>query len=122
MSRAWAVAGPAKKITAKIDIQRDEQAIEAAVAHGISIFKSTGDDGAYQCQKFKTADHRLSVEWPASSPGVVAVGGTSLSVSPVRAARARTARRTSSSIVSVVPAFGTYASSQEKAQAASPRT
>jgi subtilase family serine protease len=65
---------------ARGDIQRDEQAIEAAVAHGISIFKSTGDNGAYQCQKFKTADHRLSVEWPASSPGVVAVGGTSLSV------------------------------------------
>lgn len=64
----------------RADIQRDEQAIEAAVAHGISIFKSTGDNGAYECQKFATGDHRLSVEWPASSPGVVAVGGTSLSV------------------------------------------
>ncbi len=66
----------------RADIQRDEQAIEAAVAHGISIFKSTGDNGAYECQKFSTSDHRLSVEWPASSPGVVAVGGTSLSVGP----------------------------------------
>lgn len=65
----------------RADIQRDEQAIEAAVAQGISIFKSTGDNGAYECQKFALGDHRLSVEWPASSPGVVAVGGTSLSVS-----------------------------------------
>jgi kumamolisin len=65
----------------RADIQRDEQAIEAAVAQGISIFKSSGDNGAYECQKFTTGDHRLSVEWPASSPGVVAVGGTSLSVS-----------------------------------------
>ncbi len=64
------------------DIQRDEQAIDAAVAHGISIFKSTGDNGAYQCQKFDQTDHRLSVEWPASSGGVVAVGGTTLAVTP----------------------------------------
>jgi kumamolisin len=64
------------------DLQRDEQAIEAAVAHGISIFKSTGDAGAYQCERFSPADQRLSVEWPASSPGVVAVGGTTLSISP----------------------------------------
>jgi kumamolisin len=62
------------------DIQRDEQAIEAAVSHGINIFKSTGDSGAYQCSRFDSSDHRLSVEWPASSPGVIAVGGTSLAV------------------------------------------
>ncbi|HEY1593210.1 MAG TPA: S53 family peptidase [Solirubrobacteraceae bacterium] len=62
------------------DVRRDEQAIEAAEAHGISIFKSAGDAGAYQCQRTNRADHRLSVEWPASSPGVVAVGGTSLSI------------------------------------------
>ena len=62
------------------DIERDEQAIEAADARGVTIFKSTGDAGAYYCQNTNRADHRLSVEWPASSPGVVAVGGTSLSV------------------------------------------
>jgi kumamolisin len=62
------------------DLRRDEQAIEAAEAHGISIFKSAGDAGAYQCQRTNRADHRLSVEWPASSSGVVAVGGTSLSI------------------------------------------
>jgi kumamolisin len=63
------------------DVQRGEQAIEAAEARGITIFKSAGDAGAYQCQRVSAADHRLSVEWPASSPGVVAVGGTSLSIS-----------------------------------------
>ncbi len=63
------------------DLQSDEQAIEAAVAHGISILKSTGDAGAYQCERYSPSDHRLSVEWPASSPGVVAVGGTALSIS-----------------------------------------
>ncbi len=63
------------------DIQRDQQAIDAALSHGINIFKSTGDSGAYQCERFNSSDHRLSVEWPASSPGVIAVGGTSLAVS-----------------------------------------
>jgi kumamolisin len=73
------------------DLQRDEQAIEAAVSHGISIFKSTGDAGAYQCERFNSSDHRLSVEWPASSPGVVAVGGTALSVSSTGAYAGETA-------------------------------
>jgi subtilase family serine protease len=62
------------------DLQRDEQAIEAAVSHGINILKSTGDAGAYQCERFNSSDRRLSVEWPASSPGVIAVGGTALAV------------------------------------------
>jgi subtilase family serine protease len=61
------------------DIQRDEHAIDSAVLHGITIFKSTGDSGAYQCQRSDPSDTRLSVEWPASSAGVVAVGGTTLS-------------------------------------------
>ncbi|MGO9752931.1 MAG: S8 family serine peptidase [Solirubrobacteraceae bacterium] len=78
VSDSW---GSCEISTASADIQLDEQAIEAAVAHGISIFKSAGDAGAYECQEFDHADHRLSVEWPASSPGVIAVGGTSLSVS-----------------------------------------
>ena len=77
VSDSW---GSCELMTPQADIARDEQAIEAAVAHGITIFKSTGDAGAYQCQPFNTRDHRLSTEWPASSPGVVAVGGTSLSV------------------------------------------
>ena len=41
----------------------------------------TGDAGAYQCQRASEGDRRLSVEWPASSPGVIGVGGTSLAVS-----------------------------------------
>jgi subtilase family serine protease len=61
------------------DIQRDEQAIDSAVLHGISIFKSSGDSGAYQCQRSDPSNTRLSVEWPASSAGVIAVGGTTLS-------------------------------------------
>jgi subtilase family serine protease len=60
------------------DIQNDEQAIEAGDATGVSAFVATGDQGAYECQRIDPADHRLSVPWPAASPGVVSVGGTRL--------------------------------------------
>ncbi len=79
VSDSWGVC---ELNTSSSDIQRDEQSILAAKARGISIFKSSGDAGAYQCQRAHGSDHRLSVEWPTSSPGVVAVGGTSLSVTP----------------------------------------
>lgn len=62
------------------DILRDENAVDAAVSGGITIFSATGDQGAYSCQQFDIGDHRLEVEWPASSPQVVAVGGTALSL------------------------------------------
>lgn len=57
---------------------RDQRSIDAAVAQGISIFVASGDRGAYTCQEQSLADHRLTVDWPSSSPGVVAVGGTRL--------------------------------------------
>ena len=60
------------------DIQNDEQAIEAGDATGVTVFASSGDQGAYECQRIDPADHRLSVPWPAGSPGVVSVGGTRL--------------------------------------------
>ena len=77
VSDSW---GGCELTTPMADIMRDEQAIEAAVAHGISIFNAAGDSGAYQCQAFDPSDHRLSVDWPSASPGVIAVGGTSLAV------------------------------------------
>lgn len=77
VSDSYGVCEPAED---SADLQRGERAIDAAEAHGITIFKSAGDAGAYECQRLKASDHRLSVEWPASSSGVVAVGGSSLSV------------------------------------------
>jgi kumamolisin len=56
----------------------DSQAIRAADAAGVSLFAATGDRGAYDCQDGDLTDHRLSVDWPAASAGVVAVGGTRL--------------------------------------------
>jgi kumamolisin len=62
------------------DRQIGERAFQQAVAHGVNIFVSSGDQGAYQCQQFDAADHRLCVAWPTDSPNVISVGGTLLDV------------------------------------------
>jgi kumamolisin len=59
----------------------EAQALTAAVSAGVSMFVATGDSGAYDCQQSDLADHRLSVDWPASSADAVAVGGTRLYLS-----------------------------------------
>ncbi len=46
---------------------------QRADAQGMSVLVSSGDSGAYGCQ-----DNQLSVDLPASSPYVTAVGGTAL--------------------------------------------
>jgi subtilase family serine protease len=56
----------------------DSRALSAAVASGVSMFVATGDSGAYDCQQGDLTDHRLSVDWPASSADTIAVGGTRL--------------------------------------------
>jgi kumamolisin len=60
--------------------QRGELSLQAAAAAGMSIFVSSGDAGAYTSQHFSDECILESVSWPASSPWVVAVGGTLLSV------------------------------------------
>jgi subtilase family serine protease len=57
-----------------------ETALKLAVLRGITVFVSSGDSGAYDCQRSKFADHRLTVDFPSDSPQVVSVGGTLLSV------------------------------------------
>jgi subtilase family serine protease len=58
----------------------DETALAAARAAGITVFAASGDNGAYDCQAEDLSDHRLSVDWPAASANVIAVGGTRLAV------------------------------------------
>jgi subtilase family serine protease len=64
----------------------NEQEMAAAFAAGISIFVASGDDGAYSCRRTKVSDdpfeRDLSVDGdsPSSSPSVIAVGGTFLTV------------------------------------------
>jgi kumamolisin len=62
------------------ELAADRQAIAAARAAGISIFAATGDLGAFDCQAGNLPDHTVTVDWPAASRSVVAVGGTRLNV------------------------------------------
>jgi len=52
--------------------------IDRLVAGGGTMFAASGDSGAYGCADAQTPDGRLAVDFPASLPSVVAVGGTSL--------------------------------------------
>ncbi len=88
VSDSW---GSCEADTPRADIQRDEQALEAAAAQGISVFVAAGDTGAYTCQEDTDTNHRLSVSWPSSSPFAVSVGGTSLSMTSTGAYAGETA-------------------------------
>lgn len=59
-------------------IQVDEDAINNALAAGVTVFAPSGDDGSADC----ATDHPGNqVDTPASLPNVVAVGGTNVQVS-----------------------------------------
>jgi kumamolisin len=57
-----------------------DQALAAARAAGITIFAASGDNGAYDCQSADLTNQHLSVDWPAASSNVLAVGGTRLAL------------------------------------------
>jgi kumamolisin len=57
------------------NVKPTERELEVAAAVGVNVFVASGDAGAYDCG---TRD--LAVDWPSSSPSVIAVGGTRLSV------------------------------------------
>ena len=52
--------------------------INRMVASGGTFFAASGDNGAYDCARPLVPDGQLTVDFPASLPSVVAVGGTSL--------------------------------------------
>ena len=68
-------------------IDANEKEFSAAFAQGISVFVSSGDEGGYECWRALKnkndaldRDIRAAVASPTSSPSVISVGGTFLSV------------------------------------------
>ncbi len=62
-----------------------EQSITRLLAAGTTVLAASGDDGAYDCARSDPNPAVASapaVDFPASSPSVLAVGGTSLTGSP----------------------------------------
>jgi subtilase family serine protease len=75
VSDSW---GKCELYTDPAEQAADRQALAAADAAGVSMFAASGDQGAYDCQSADLSDHRLSVDWPAASGGLISVGGTRL--------------------------------------------
>lgn len=60
-------------------VAAEEQIFTAAVAQGQTFSVSSGDEGAYECNNRGYPDGgTYTLSWPASSPNVIAVGGTTL--------------------------------------------
>ena len=53
--------------------------IDTLVAAGVTFFAASGDSGSYDCSVSAHPDNRLAVDFPASWPNTVAVGGTTVS-------------------------------------------
>jgi subtilase family serine protease len=65
-----------------------ERELSAAAALGITVVVAAGDTGSSACargvkpSKLTSSDKKPQVSWPASSPYVLAVGGTNLTLNP----------------------------------------
>ena len=68
LSISW---GACEAVYSDSDLQQMNSAITAANAAGVTVFAASGDSGAFDC-----GPGNLSVDYPASDPAVVAVGGT----------------------------------------------
>ncbi len=75
VSISW---GACEQATAPQLVQALEQSLARMIAAGTTVFAASGDAGAYGCATPARPDGRLAVDYPASSPSVLAVGGTSL--------------------------------------------
>ncbi|MDP9181301.1 MAG: S53 family peptidase, partial [Actinomycetota bacterium] len=51
-------------------------AIDRMLAAGVTLYAASGDAGLYDCSRPDAVDNTPAVDFPASYPGVVAVGGT----------------------------------------------
>jgi kumamolisin len=75
LSTSWGMCEPAAQAAGTM--QAEEDAYEEIVAAGVTVFAATGDGGAYDCPgSWGYTPPVLAVDFPASSPVVIGVGGT----------------------------------------------
>lgn len=75
VSISWGACEPE---TAPSLITALESSLARMVAAGATVTAASGDAGAYGCATDDQRDDRLATDYPASSPHVLAIGGTSL--------------------------------------------
>jgi hypothetical protein len=62
-----------------------ENVLKSLTAAGVTVFAASGDDGVYDCGN-SSSSTKIAVDYPASSPAVVGVGGTRLTAGGDRSA------------------------------------
>lgn len=74
--------GSCEKLFDQLVSEADQDAYQAGidrlVAAGATLFAASGDAGAFDCATPREPDHEAQVDFPASYPNTVAVGGTTL--------------------------------------------
>jgi kumamolisin len=79
LSSSW---GECEAETGAADINATEPILKSLTAAGVTVFSASGDDGIYDCRSLTMTgldNSQADVDYPASSPEVVGVGGSNLS-------------------------------------------
>lgn len=75
LSSSW---GQCESGTGARAIQSLEKILQSLTAAGVTVFASSGDAGIYDCANGTDPTSQADVDYPASSPSVISVGGTHL--------------------------------------------
>jgi kumamolisin len=70
--------GLCESLTGSANMQAFDTVFAQGAAQGQAFFSASGDAGSADCQRDASSNTGLSVDYPASDPFVVGVGGTSL--------------------------------------------
>lgn len=82
LSTSWGLCEDSQQADQPPDFTLLHNLFAQAVAQGMSVVAASGDDGANDCLTASGAvdTSKLGVDYPASDPNVIAVGGTTLSL------------------------------------------
>ena len=79
ISWGWCASWQMRYFGADALIAEDNE-LKAAVAAGVNVFLASGDSGPYSCRHNDMSEIQLDPDATGSSPNIIAVGGTTLSV------------------------------------------
>ena len=75
LSISWGLCEPAALSGGSTAVDGISAALQAVTAAGVTVFASAGDSGGYDCSTSSAPDNTPAVDYPASDPHVIGVGG-----------------------------------------------